>query len=140
MWTNNITEWLLKSPLQRLFSGNTMIIYYTGRRSGKAYHLPIGYLHMNDSLLTVSFKRRTWWRNLRGGAAVTLFLQGKMVPAQAKVMEDDPGVAEGLRAYIGQNPQAARMLGIKMNANGQPEPESLQQAVIDRVIVRTNLK
>jgi len=140
MWFDSITEWLLKSPVQGMFSGNTMIIHYTGRKSGKAYHTPVDYLMIKDTLITVSYKRRTWWRNLRRGADVKLLLKGKMVPARAEVVEDDQGVAEGLKEFAVENPPKARMIGISFNNDRQPEPASIQKAVKDRVIVRTYLR
>jgi hypothetical protein len=107
--------------------------------SGEAHHLPVGYLRMNDTLLTVSYKRRTWWRNLRSGGLVTIRLKGKEVFGTVEVVEDDLGVADELAAIIMGNPQAARMMRVKLDAKGQPEPESLKQAVKERVIVRTTL-
>jgi deazaflavin-dependent oxidoreductase (nitroreductase family) len=140
MWFNPIMEWLLKSPLHGMLSGNTMILHYTGRKSGKAYHVPVGYLCVNGTLLTVSSKERTWWRNLRSGADVTVLLKGKIVPAHAQAVEDDLGVADGLKEFIGETPQAAHMFGVNLDANGQPQLESLQQAASKRVIVRTSLR
>jgi len=137
MWFNPIMEWLLKSPLHAMLSGNTMIVYFKGRKSGKAYHVPVGYLRVNDTLLTVSSRQRTWWRNLRGGAAVTILLKGKLISADAQAVEDDLGVAEGLRAFIGENPRMARIFKVNLTDHGQPEPESLEQAIRARVIVRT---
>jgi hypothetical protein len=137
MWFNPIMEWLLKSPLHDMLSGNTMIVYFKGRKSGKTYHLPVGYLRVNDTLLTVSSKQRTWWRNLRGGADVSILLQGKMIPAHSQTVEDDQGVAEGLKEFIGENPHAARIFKVNLSAYGQPEPESLKQAARERVIVKT---
>jgi len=140
MWYNNIMVWLLRSPLHGLLSGNMMVINYTGRKSGKAYRLPVSYLRLDDTLLTISFKNRTWWRNLRGGASVTIHLQGKDVSARAEVVEDDQGVVDGLRAFIGKSQQAARMLGVKLDESHQPEPESLHQAAKARVVVLTKLR
>ena len=139
MWYNNIMVWLLRSPLHGLLSGNMMVINYTGRKSGKAYRLPVSYLRLDDTLLTTSFKNRTWWRNLRGGASVTVHLQGKDVFARAEVVEDDQGVVDGLKAFIGKNQQAARMLGVRLDVAHQPEPESLHQAAKARVVVLTKL-
>ncbi|OGO64427.1 MAG: hypothetical protein A2030_00580 [Chloroflexi bacterium RBG_19FT_COMBO_50_10] len=140
MWFNTITIWLLHSPLHGMFSGNTMVVSFTGRKSGKTYRVPVGYLRVGVTLLTVSFKRRTWWRNLRGGAPVTLRLQGKDVTAQAEVVEDEQGVVEGLKDFIGENPQARRIFGVRLGADGQLESESLQRAARDRVIVHTTMK
>ena len=140
MWYNSITEWLLKSPLQGMFSGNTMIIHYTGRKSGKTYHLPVDYLQIKKTLITISFKRRTWWRNLRGGAKVTLLFQGKRVPAYSQVVEDDQGVVDGLQEFLSGNPHAGRMIGVTLGVDGQPETNSLEKAAKERVIVRTSLR
>ena len=139
MWYNSITIWLLHSPLHGLFSGNTMVIGYTGRKSGKTYHTPVSYLRLGDTLLTISYKRRTWWRNMRGGASATIYLQGKDVNGRAEVIEDEQGVKEGLTAFIGANPRIARMFGVIVSADNKPESESLRLAAKDRVIVRTTL-
>ena len=140
MWYNTITVWLLYSPLHGMFSGKTMVVEYTGRKSGKTYHLPVDYFRVGEILLTISFKRRTWWRNLRGGVSVTIYLQGKNVNGYAEVIEDEVGVADGIKAIIGGNQQAARMFGVKLNADGQLKPDSLRQSARERVIVRTSLK
>jgi hypothetical protein len=140
MWFNPLMEWLLKSPLHGMLSGNTMIIYFKGQKSGKDYHVPTGYLRVDNTLLTVSSKQRTWWRNFRCGAAVTVLLKGKMLPAHACAFEDDASVTEGLKAYIKENPRMASAFKVSVGADGQPEPESLQQAVSERVIVSTTLE
>jgi hypothetical protein len=71
---------------------------------------------------------------------VTIYLQGKNVNGYAEVIEDEVGVADGLKAIIGGNQQAARMFGVKLNADGQLKPDSLRQSARERVIVRTSLK
>jgi hypothetical protein len=136
---NPIMVWLLYSPLHWILSGITMVIHYTGRKSGRQYRLPIGYLRVGDTLLTVSYKHRTWWRNLRGGANVSLRLKGEDVAGFSEVVEDEQGVIEGLRAYIQADPKTRRMLGIELGADGQIDPESLRQAARERVVVRTTL-
>jgi deazaflavin-dependent oxidoreductase (nitroreductase family) len=140
MWFNPIMEWVLKSPVHAMLSGNTMIIHYTGRKSGKAYHLPVGYQQADGALLTTSSRKRTWWRNLRGGVSVTILLKGKMVSAHAQVVEDDQEVADSLIKFIKTNPRAARMFGVMLGTDGQPELESLKKAARERVIVRTTIE
>ena len=140
MWYNAITIWLLHSPLHGMFSGNTMVVGYTGRKSGIVYHLPIDYFRAGETLLTVSYKSRTLWRNLRGGAPVIIYLQGKDIDGQAEVIEDDQRVVEGLKAIIGGKRQAARILGVKLSADYQPDPEDLRLAARKRVIVLASLK
>jgi len=117
-----------------------MVIQYTGRKTGKRYRLPVGYLRVGDTLLTTSYKRRKWWRNLRDGADVTLRLQGKDVTGYAEVVEDNHGVMEGIQAFIEHDPRTARMFGVKLAANGQLDDEILRQVASARVIVRTTIK
>jgi len=136
---NPIMVWLLYSRFHRMLSGITMVINYTGRRSGKAYRLPVGYSRVGDNLLTTSFKYRKWWRNLRGGADVTLRLQGKDVKARSEVVEDLQGVMEGIEAFIKSDPRARRMFGLKLGEDGQIDETSLRQVAEKRVIVRTTL-
>ena len=140
MWYNPIMVWMLYSSLHGMLSGNMMVLNYTGRKSGKAYRLPISYKRIDDTLLTGSYKRRTWWRNLRGGVPVIVRLQGKDINGQAAVVEDEQGVMNGITAYIGGDPRTARMFGVKLGTDGQPETESLRQVARDQVIVRTVLK
>jgi hypothetical protein len=137
---NPIIIWMLYSPLHWILSGITMVINYTGRKTGKHYRLPVGYLRVGDTLLTTSYKRRKWWRNLRGGAEVTLRLQGKDVAGYSEVVEDDRGVMEGIRAFIEHDPRTARMFGVKLGASGKLDEETLSQVASERVIVQTTIK
>lgn len=77
MWYNSMMKWLLRSPLHGLISKNIMLLTYTGRKSGKVYTVPVNYVRQSDHLSVVSYRHRTWWRNLRGGAPVTLLIQGQ---------------------------------------------------------------
>ena len=140
MWYNPIMVRMLYSSLHGILSGNMMVLNYTGRKSGKAYRLPVSYKRIDDTLLTGSYKHRTWWRNLRGGVPVIVRLQGKDVTGQAEVIEDEQGVMDGIKAYIGGDPRIARMFSVKLGMDGQPETESLRQVARDQVIVRTVLK
>ncbi len=140
MWYNPIMEWILKSPLHGVLSSSMMIINYSGRKSGKAYHTPAGYREIDHTLLTISYKNRTWWRNLRGGAEVKIFLKGKLLEATSQAFEDDQAVINGLEQFIAGDPRAARMFKIEMGEDGQLDPESLKRAGRDKVIISTTLK
>lgn len=139
MTYNPIMMWILYSPLHGMLSGFMMVINYTGCKTRKAYRTPIGYKRDGDTLVTISYKHRKWWRNLRGGAPVILRLQGKDVHGIAEVDEDEAGVVQGMKIFIGGNPRAGRMFGVKVNNDGQADPESLLQAAKERVVVRTKL-
>ncbi len=77
MWFNPIMTFLLRSPLHSLVSNSMMLISVTGRKSGRRVTLPVSYVRENDTLWVISSRNRQWWRNLLGGAPVTLRLAGQ---------------------------------------------------------------
>ncbi len=142
MWFNPITTWIMRSPLHGFVSKNMMLITYTGRKSGKQYTTPVNYLEIakNGStfLYTTSYRERVWWRNLRGGAEVTLRLQGRDLPARAEVVEELEQVAQELGAYLRQAPNLGRYLSVSMDEGGTPDVEDLQRAAEKMVVVKTS--
>ena len=84
---NRVTVALLRSPVHRLVSGSTLLLSLTGRRSGRALQIPVSYKTDGDGLLITSLRRRLWWRNLRGGAAVRVLLAGEERTGHATVLD-----------------------------------------------------
>jgi deazaflavin-dependent oxidoreductase (nitroreductase family) len=138
-WFNPIVKLMLRSPLHGMMSGSTMLITYTGRKTGKKYTLPVGYLRQGDMLTTISSRSRSWWRNLRAEAEVTLLLQGKQVEASAKAVEDPVDVMSGLRSYLAQAPQFANYLDITVDEDGKPVKRDLEREAKQRVLVKLKL-
>ena len=54
-----------------------MLVSVAGRKTGRIYTTPVNYIRDGDALTVISRRYRTWWRNLRGGAPVTLRLRGR---------------------------------------------------------------
>lgn len=140
MWFNPIMRWLLRSPLHFTVSRNTMLMTYTGRKSGKVYTVPMNYLDIEGVLYTISSRERTWWRNLRGGAEVTLRLKGKDKKAWAVAIEDQAEVAERLSLYFKTTPQIARYMKVKIDVDGSPNAEDIHRLSIKQVVVCMDLK
>lgn len=139
---NPIMSFILRSPLHGLLSRNMLLITVTGRKSGKPYTTPVGYVQSGDELLIVSSPDRTWWKNLRGSAAVTLRLQGQDVAATACAIEDQAEVAESLIGLLKAAPQYQKYLALSLSPDGRPiDPDALVKAAKSRVMVKiTNLK
>jgi len=136
---NFIVVWLLRSPLHGLVSASTMLVQYTGRKSGKAYAVPVNYLRVDGVLITISLRSRTWWRSLRQ-APVALRLQGRDVAARAEVCEPPEQVAQALLVAVGRNPGYARFLKIGLDEAGRPRPEDALAAAAERVVVRFHVQ
>ncbi len=73
----NIPPVVLRTPLHGVMSRDLVSISFRGRRSGKAYTATANYLREDGSLAVTTDGR--WWRNLRGGAPVTVRRSGPVV-------------------------------------------------------------
>ena len=67
---NKFPALLLRSPLHGLIIGSVLLITFNGRKSGKKYTTPITCLGEGDTVLMTTDS--PWWKNLPGGAPVTL--------------------------------------------------------------------
>jgi len=140
MWFNPIIRWLLRSPLHSLVSKNMMLMTYIGRKSGKSYTTPMNYLTIDQALYTISTRERVWWRNLRGGAEVSLRLQGKDVTARAESIDEMAEVARLLEQIFEADPRMAGYLNVRIGPDGNPNPEDIDRLAQERILVRTVLK
>jgi hypothetical protein len=73
---NPVLKRLLRSPLDDLVSGSTLLLGYRGRRTGEWREVVGNYRQDGDTVMMVSQARRTWWRSLIGGQPVRLRLRG----------------------------------------------------------------
>ena len=134
---NPFISFLLRSPLHGLMSTSMLLITVTGRKSGQVFTTPVNYIRMGDELLIVSLADRSWWKNLRGGAAVTVRLQGRDMIGRGLAIEDQAEVAKSLIGLLKAAPQYQKYLGVSLAPDGQPlDPAALAKAAQTRVMVK----
>ena len=99
-----------------------MILSYQGRKTGRWRSLPCLYARDGQDLYVVPGQagRKVWWRNLRQPTPVRLRVQGRDLEGIATASSDPEAVAVGLRRYLARYPKAARLLGVRLDANGTP--------------------
>jgi hypothetical protein len=88
---NLLVRLLLRSPLHRIASWRLALITVTGRRSGRRFTFPVGYRRAGDQV-TIGVQwpeNKVWWRNLRGGAPVTLRWGSEQRTGRAEVRGDE---------------------------------------------------
>ena len=134
MTGNGFVTFFLRTPLH-VFLGNTMLITVTGRRTGKRYSTPVGFYKDGENLWVLTNRDRTWWRNVKGGADVSLLLKGKTVRALAEVELEKGSVEERMLDYIRRIPMAARSLGIRVE-NKTPNLDDVARVAKDRLFVK----
>jgi deazaflavin-dependent oxidoreductase (nitroreductase family) len=134
-----IVKSILRSPLHGLLSKHTLLITFTGQKSGKAYTTPVGYIRNGDGITVFSRRHSTWWRNLRGGAPVTVRVKGQDLKAIGESIEDKKAVAAGLLAYTQKLPHYAKFFMVTLDPDGQPNPAEVARAAQNRVMIRVQL-
>ena len=132
---NGFISALLRSPFHGLLSNGMMLITVTGRKTGKRYTTPVGYFYEGDSLWVMTNRDRTWWRNVKSGADVSLLLRGREVHGFAEPELDEKIVASRVTEYLRHEPRAARPLGIRVE-NGKPNSEDVLRAAKNRLFVK----
>lgn len=95
---NPLMVTLLRSPLHRSLSRWMLLLSFYGRKSGKRYTLPLGYVQQNERIFVLTHS--PWWKNLRGGAPVLLRIQGRNVGGTANIVEDAALIGEVTHAFV----------------------------------------
>ena len=139
MWYNALMIGVLRSPLHALLGSNMIVLTYTGRKTGQLHRVPVNFVRQGDVLFVTSQRDRVWWRNLRGGAVVSVRLAGSEREAFGEVLEDTASVAAALAIYLRGMPQAAKFFQVALDASGGPDPEALARAAEGRVVVKLKL-
>ena len=134
MTGNDFVSFMLRTPFN-VFLGNTMLITVTGCKTGKKYSTPVGFYRDGDWLWVLTRRDRTWWRNLKHGAEVSLLLKGKAVEAFGEVELDEKTVEAHMLDYIRRVPMAAKSLEIQMEKK-MPNQADVNRAARHRLFVK----
>jgi len=138
MTGNDFMAWVLRSPFHGILSNGMMLITITGRKSGKKYTTPVGYYVEGGILWVITSRDRTWWRNLQGGAAVSLLLKRKLVRGFAETDVDEKSVESRMAEYLRHVPQAAKPMGIRLE-NKVPNADDIARTAKERLFVKISL-
>jgi deazaflavin-dependent oxidoreductase (nitroreductase family) len=124
---NPFVSALLRSPLHGLLGTKFMLVSVTGRKTGRTYTTPVNYVRQGDTLTVISRRGRTWWRNHSKPAPVLVRLRGKRRCGLGQVLPfaDTDHLAAVKDFYDA--------MGL------HPEPQKMESATKDAVIVRIEL-
>ena len=129
---------VLRSPVHGMVSKTVLLITFTGRKSGKTYTTPVDYSQDGDQVTI--FTHANWWKNLRGGAPVTLRIRGQELQGLAEpVAEDKQAIAAGLNVHLQKVPSDASFYGVTFDDQKKPRPEEVEKAAQTVVMVSIRL-
>jgi hypothetical protein len=125
---NPLVRMLLSSPLHGVLDDSFLVLHLTGRKTGRRYNIPVGYVDMEGKLAVVTVAG--WRVNLRGGADVEVTRHGCLRPMHALLDEDPASVAVSYRAMIDRvgRKKAQRQLGISLPGRAAPTVLELKEA------------
>ena len=137
---NPIVKILLNSPLHFLLSGNTLLLQFVGRKSGKSLSTPVSYYLQDGHLHCFSSKSFVWWRNLVEVNSIEVVLKGKRQSARPSVIVDEPEVMQAaLTKFLRAVPRDAAHLGVRLNKNSEPDAPDIADAISRLVYIRIAL-
>ena len=121
---------------RRIGSEMIMVLSFRGRKTGKQYTFPIGYMREGSEL--ICYSPFGWWRNLEGGAPVDVTLRGQRIDGRADVYTDTATIASGMVDYLRHNPGDAFFFRVKV-VKGEPVIEDVNRAARENVQIRIAL-
>ena len=138
---NPLMMGLIRSPLGRKLNGVVTIVTLRGRKSGRRIRTPVGYSRQGGTVSLLV--HGAWWRNLRRGGEVTLYLDGAERPGRATATNDPAELLPYLRrrlAEIGGVKNARRMGLTELDpSNESPTDAELLHAARGAALVRVEL-
>jgi hypothetical protein len=103
-----------------------MLLFYRGRRTGRAYRQPVSYVRDGVVLLTPGGGR--WKENLRGGEPIRARVAGRMRTLVPEFVRDPAEVERLLRLMMTANPRLTSFVPF-IGADGQIDPSGLELAL-----------
>jgi deazaflavin-dependent oxidoreductase (nitroreductase family) len=133
---NPIVARILCSPLHAAMSNSTMLLTFTGHKSGRTYTTPVNYVRDGDELLVVGSRGHSWWKNLRGAAVVSVRVRGREMRGEAEAFEGE-AAEEGLLTVLRAVPAYRRYWKVELGEDDRPqEPGALRRVARDNALVR----
>jgi hypothetical protein len=121
---------VLNLPFRTFLSRQLMLLFYKGRRTGRAYRQPVSYVADGDTLLTPGGGR--WKLNLREGEPVTVRLRGTKVDLEPEFVRDPDEVERLLRLMMAKNRRLASFVPF-VGADGHIDRHSLLPDLTNQV-------
>ena len=131
---------VLSSSLHKITSKTTLLLTFTGKKSGRVYTTPVNYTQIGNTLRITSLRTRHWWRNLKTIPEVGITLRGNKLKGIAEVIEDRERVALELNQYLKPTPGMARYFNVATNPDGSFKESDLFNSAEERVVIKVEIE
>jgi deazaflavin-dependent oxidoreductase (nitroreductase family) len=124
---NNIPRAVLRSPLHGLMDGRFILLGFSGRKSGRAYRVPVAYVEHEGALLVGA--GAPWVKNLADGRPITVWYRGRKREATPEFVRDRAEFARLANVILKVNPVWGRFNQLALGPDGTVDPNLLDQAL-----------
>jgi hypothetical protein len=126
---NPLLRFLLRTPLAGAARKQLMVLSFTGRKTGRAYSIPLSAHVIDDQLYALT--GASWKQNFRGGADAQVIYDGKTTAMRGELLRDRATVSDlYLRCAQSYGVQRAqRMIGLKYREQAIPTRDEFAEAV-----------
>jgi hypothetical protein len=118
---------LLGLPFATPPSRRLMLVFLTGRKTGKSYRQPVSYVRDGAVLLTPG--GGNWKLNLAEGRPERIRLRGRDVLARPEIVDDAGQIERLLGVMTAANPMVGRFVAIPNGPDGRFDRARLEAAV-----------
>jgi hypothetical protein len=120
-------RWVLALRFATPLGNRLMLVYLTGRKTGRSYRQPVSYVRYGGDLLTPG--GGNWKLNLVEGQPVRIRLRGHDVLARPEIIGDIDDVGRLLGLMIEANPMAGRFVRVPKGPDGRLDRGKLESAL-----------
>jgi hypothetical protein len=114
-------------PFDTPLGGRLMLVFLTGRTTGKSYRQPVSYVRQDSTLLTPGGGR--WKLNLRENEPTRLRLRGQDILARPELVSDPDEIERLLEIMVDVNPRVRSFIGIPKTPDGRLDRARLETAI-----------
>ena len=142
MRMNRVVDVVLRSRFHWLLSRGLILITVTGRRTGRRYTIPVGYLETSDAVVVLvgDAPAKTWWRNYTQPGPIEVRLRGVQRFGRAVVI---PPASEQFRRITEESFRRSRVIprlfSIAFDPSGEFTIEDAERFAQRAAIVRITL-
>jgi hypothetical protein len=120
-------RFVLGLPTSTPLGKRLMLVYLTGRKTGRPYRQPISYVRHGETLLTPGGGR--WKLNLVEGQPTHVRIRGRDVSLRPELVREPAEVERLLGVMSATNPMVGRFVPIPKRADGHYEADRLELAI-----------
>lgn len=139
-WLNAMMTVMLRTPLfEHMIGRGVALITVTGRKTGTKYTIPVSYHREDSTVLVITKRLRTWWRNLEANPEVDLRLAGRQHRGHARIVEEQSEALPLLATFAEHRRFDARAFGITFTPEGRVDQHRARLVLSQLVILKVTL-